>query len=83
MSFVEFLEALARACDMSSLGRPSEEVPEEPDSPSKLDPRNLPLQYKIINALKRLIFLCKPTLQASFTFPTLQDIEMMKYKKPD
>lgn len=81
MTFVEFLEALCRAIDMSSPAMPKEEGDE--GQGIQVDPRKLPLQHKIMNAFKILIKLCPPGVQQSFEFPTFDSIEMMKYRKPN
>mmetsp|Transcript_25885 Transcript_25885/g.4380 ORF Transcript_25885/g.4380 Transcript_25885/m.4380 type:complete len:105 (+) Transcript_25885:261-575(+) len=82
MSFVEFLEALCRAIDMSS-PVPIKEEGDEGHQGHHIDPRKLPLQNKLMNAFKILIKLCPPLVQQNFEFPTFDSIEMMKYRKPN
>lgn len=69
MSFVEFIEAFARAADQADL----------PFSDGK---KGNNLQDRIMNAFKYLIILCKPGLKETFVFPKLETIEAMKYRKP-
>ncbi len=74
MSYVEFLEAFARACDMSS--------PKGDLDISTEEAKKLPLHKKIQFIMPNMIKLCSATLRQSFVFPTNEAIERMKYKFP-
>ena len=79
MSFVEFVEAISRACDYANL--PAEIISEEEEGPPVAN-ENLPLWKKIENAMPRLLKICPAYIQDSFVFPTAQTYHKMMYRSP-
>ena len=76
MSFVEFIEAIARAADLASI-----EVESVEGEENRIDSTTLPLADKILNAMRLLFKQCPSSLQSNFRLPTKESVEAMKYKK--
>ena len=72
MNYLEFLEAVCRACDLAGVQKYDEEEGAKKE--------NLTLQQKIENAARLFLKLCPMYLQESFVFPNQLSYEKMMYK---
>lgn len=68
MSYVEFLEAICRACDISY------------SQDSNLQSGKITLQNKIENAANLLLKLCPSYLQENFVFPNAKNYEKLMFR---
>jgi len=74
MSYLEFLEAITRACDLSGVTKMNQE---EISQGVKAE---MTLLQKIENACKQLLRICPVSVQESFVFPTEKTYEKLMYK---
>jgi len=82
MSFVEFLEALSRSCDMANLN--TTEVLSEQEEIQQLFTANnslsTNLRSKLESAFPNLFKICPQLVQDSFVFPTSETYKSMMFK---
>ncbi|CAG9324752.1 unnamed protein product [Blepharisma stoltei] len=80
MSFVEFLEALCRAFDMSSIVNVELIELEEEKHLFDSNNQNLPLHTKVEAGIQSLIRLCPDAVRSSFVYPTEETYKKMMYR---
>ena len=73
MHYVEFLEAITRAYEITSLSKPNYDLAES-------KPSNTSLKEKIENACHSLLNICPQSLQDSFVFPNEKTYEKLMFK---
>ena len=72
MSYIEFLEAICRACELAGITKQNNELVGAYQT--------LTLQNKIENAASLLLKLCSLGVQENFSFPTSKTYEKMMFK---
>ena len=82
MNFVEFLEALARVCDVSGSCK-KYPMGEKSQIEDLYSPRKDTLSEVVEEIMPNLLKLCPPTLRDSFVFPTSETYKKMMYRQPD